>query len=71
MLVFVGENMDNDRDTVLIMADAPVTPTEIAGFGLDVTPASGNPGSSSDRRGEAMGPSNGESEKIRWQENNC
>jgi hypothetical protein len=62
--VFVGENMDNDRDTVLIMADAPVTPTEIAGLGLDVIPASSNPGSSSDRRGETMEPSHGESERI-------
>ena len=64
MLVFVGENMDSDRDTSLIMADAPVTPREIAGLGLDIIPASGNPGSSSDRRGETMGPSHGESEEL-------
>ena len=64
MLVFVGENMDSDRGTSLIMADAPVTPTEIAGLGLDIIPAYGNPGSCSDRRGETMGSSHGESKKF-------
>ena len=61
VLVLVEENMDNDRNTDLIMADAPLTPTESAEPVLDLIPASGNPGSSSDQRGETMEPSHGES----------
>ena len=61
MLVLVGENMENDRNADLIMADAPLTPIESAGLALDIIPASGNPGSSSDQRGETMEPSHGES----------
>ena len=55
------KNMDNDRDTDLIMADAPLPRTESAGSVLDLIPASGNPGSSGDQRGEAMELSHGES----------
>ena len=64
MLVFVGENMDSDRDTSLIMADAPVTPTEIADRELNVISAPGNPGSSSGRRVETMETSPGGNEKL-------
>ena len=46
------------------MADAPVTPTEIADRELNVVPAPGNPGSSSDRRVETTKASPGRNEKI-------
>ena len=59
MLVFVEENMDNDRVTDLVMADAPLPQTENTGPVLDRLPASGNPGSSS---GETMEISHGESQ---------
>ena len=54
------KNMDTGRDTDLIMADAPPPRTKSAGFVLDLIPASGNPGSSGDQRGEAMELSHGE-----------
>ena len=53
--------MDTDRDAELIMADAPLPKTKSAGSVLDVIPASGNPGSGGDQRGEAMELSYGES----------
>ena len=52
--------MNTDRDTDLIMADAPLTMTQSAGSVLDLIPASGNPGFSGDQRGEAMELSHGE-----------
>ena len=61
MLVFVEENMKYDRNTDVIMADAPLPRTESAGSVRDLIPASGNPGSSGDPRGEAMELSHGES----------
>ena len=54
------KNMDTDRDTDLIMADAPLPMTKSAGAVLDLIPASGNPESSGDQRGEAMELSHGE-----------
>jgi hypothetical protein len=57
--VFDGEKMNSDCDTSTIMADAPVTPTEIADRELNVIPAPGNPVSESDRRVETMEPSHG------------
>ncbi len=53
--------MDTDRNTDLTMADAPLPMTTVAGNVLDMIPASGNPGSSDDQRGEAMELSPGES----------
>ncbi len=61
MRVFVGDNMDNDRDADLIMADVPLSRTESAGPVLDLIPTSGNPGSSSNQREETMELSHGES----------
>ena len=52
--------MSADRNTDLTMADAPLPMTAIAGTVLDLIPASGNPGSSGDQRGETMGLSHGE-----------
>ena len=54
------KNMNTDRDTDLIMAGAPLTMTQSAGSVLDLIPASGNPGSGGDQRGEAMELSHGE-----------
>ncbi len=52
--------MNTDRDTDLIMADAPLIMTQSVGSVLDLIPASSNPGSSGDQRGEAMELSHGE-----------
>ena len=61
MLVFVDEkNMSTGQNTDLTMADAPLPMTTVAGNVLNLLPASGNPGSSGDQRGEAMELSHGE-----------
>jgi hypothetical protein len=53
--------MSTGRNTDLTMADAPLPMTTVAGNVLDMIPASGNPGSSGDQRGETMESSPGES----------
>jgi len=56
----VYENMDTDRDTDQIMANAPLPIANSAGSVLDLIPASSHPGSSEDQHGEAMELSHGE-----------
>ena len=53
--------MNTGWNTDLTMADTPLPMTTVAGNVLDMIPASGDPGSSGDQRGEAMELSPGES----------
>ena len=52
--------MSTGRNTDLTMADAPLPMTTVAGTVLDLIPASGNPGSNGDQRGDTMEVSHGE-----------